>query len=484
MRKWISKITIALFALSLIGVTTIAMPASSGQRWKISDIFFHSNNLWRAISPYFAIYGKYVNNYYVQNQIRWFRGRQSYLYELTQNARPYIYYVLQQTKKRGMPAEIALLPMIESNYNPFLYSKCGATGLWQLMPETATGFGLLINWWYDERRDVVASTNVALNYLQYLHDYFHSWLLAVAAYDAGEGTVAAAIRYNRRRGQPTDFWSLPLPYETREYVPKLLALADVIKNHNFYGLHLQPVENHPYFTTVVLKTPMNFKQLLKLSGSSLKSLRLLNPGFCRSTTIPNHTYNLLIPTNKVNELQENLTVLGEQHLMSLLLHHRVHAGDSLSILANRYHTSVTEIREMNKLKGDMIRIGENLLIPEAQATPYTSNNYHISEDNISRPQRVVDNVKSHETIIHIAHRYHVTPQKIYFWNRITKPKELVVRQKLIIWEPSAYKIRYHIVKWGESLSTIAHHYKTTVAKLRHSNHIVGNTIRIGQRLVV
>ncbi|WP_304986043.1 transglycosylase SLT domain-containing protein [Coxiella-like endosymbiont] len=161
-------------------------------------IFFHSNNLWTAISPHFAIYEKYVNNFYVQNQIRWFRPRQSYLYELTQNARPYIYYVLQQTRKRRMPAEIALLPMIESNYNPFLYSKRGATGLWQLMPETATGFGLLINWWYDERRDVIASTNAALNYLQYLHNYFHSWLLAVAAYDAGEGTVTAAIRYNRR----------------------------------------------------------------------------------------------------------------------------------------------------------------------------------------------------------------------------------------------------------------------------------------------
>ena len=136
--------------------------------------------------------------------------------------------------------------MIESNYNPFLYSKRGATGLWQLMPGTATGFSLLINWWYDGRRDVVASTNAALNYLEYLHDYFHSWLLAIAAYDAGEGTVAAAIRYNRRHGYLTDFWSLPLPYETREYVPKLLALADVIKNHQDYNLQLNPVENGPF----------------------------------------------------------------------------------------------------------------------------------------------------------------------------------------------------------------------------------------------
>lgn len=355
MRKWISKATIMLFISSLTNVT-IAITTSQ-QRWHISDLF-HSNNLWTEISSHFGIYKKYVDNYYVQKKIRWFRQQQYYLSELTQNARPYIYYVLQETKKRGMPAEIALLPMIESNYNSFSYSRRGATGLWQFMPGTAASFGLLINWWYDERRDVIASTNAALNYLQYLHECFHSWLLAIAAYDAGKSAVAAAIRYNLRLGRPTDFWSLPLPYETREYIPKLLALADIIKNHTLYGLRLQSVENHPYFTMVILKTPTNFNQLVKLSGSSLKSLRLLNPGF-RRLTIPNHTYSLLIPTNKVAQLQENLATLSK-HLRS---YHRVHPGDSLSTLANHYHTSIQEIRKMNKLKGDIIRVGENLLIP-------------------------------------------------------------------------------------------------------------------------
>ena len=368
MRKWIFKTTIALLAFCLIDIAIIAMPDSSGPvassgrtAWHINNLFSHNQqNLWSTISQQFVLAGQYTNNYYVRKQIQWFRQQQYYLSELTKNAQPYIYYVFQQTKKRGVPSEIALLPMIESNYNPFLYSKRGATGLWQLMPGTATGFSLLINWWYDGRRDVVASTNAALNYLKYLHDYFHSWLLAIAAYDAGEGTVAAAIRYNRRHGCPTDFWSLPLPYETREYVPKLLALADVIKNHQGYSLKLNPVENGPFFTTVTLKTQMDLKKLVELSDSTLNLIRKLNPGFRRSTTLPHHTYNFLVPLDKANHLEQSLAELETslKQPSEKWMHHRVHAGDSLSILANRYHTSAAEIRRMNRLKSDMIKIRE------------------------------------------------------------------------------------------------------------------------------
>lgn len=492
MRKWIFNTTIALLAFCLIGVTNIAIPALPGQTWHISDLFSHDQqNLWAAISQQFSLTAQYTNNYYVRKQIRWFRQQQYYLSELTKNAQPYIYYIFQQTKKRGIPPEIALLPMIESNYNPFLYSKRGATGLWQLMPGTATGFSLLINWWYDGRRDVVASTNAALNYLEYLHDYFHSWLLAIAAYDAGEGTVAAAIRYNRRHGYLTDFWSLPLPYETREYVPKLLALADVIKNHQDYNLQLNPVENGPFFTTVTLKTQMDLKRLVALSDSTLNLIQKLNPGFRRSITLPHHIYNFLVPLDKADHLEQSLAELetgGPKQLSEKWAHHRVHAGDSLSILASRYHTSVAEIRHMNKLKSDVIEIGENLLIPEAEATPYISvNNSRVSEDNIPGPKQVVHVVKSHETIDRIAHHYHVMPQQIYFWNnnKHNKHKNLSAGEELTIWQPTfRHLLLYHRVRQSESLLTIAHHYRTTVFKLRRLNHISGDIIRVGQRLVV
>lgn len=484
MRKWIFNTTIALLAFCLIGVNIIAMPTSLGRTWHINRLFSpNQQNLWTTISQQFVLAEQYTNNYYVRKQIRWFRQQQYYISELTKNAQPYIYYVFQQTKKRGIPPEIALLPMIESNYNPFLYSKRGATGLWQLMPGTATGFSLLINWWYDGRRDVVASTNAALNYLEYLHDYFHSWLLAIAAYDAGEGTVAAAIRCNRRHGYPTDFWSLPLPYETREYVPKLLALANVIKNHQGYNLQLNPVENGPFFTMVTLKTQMDFKKLVKLSDSTLNLIRKLNPGFRRSSTLPHCTYNFLVPLDKADHLEQGLAELETSLTAEKWAYHRVHAGDSLSILANRYHTSVAEIRRMNKLKSDMIGIGENLSVPEAEATPYISvESRCVSEDNIPGPKRVVHVVKNHETIDGIAHHYHVMPQQIYFWNN-NKHKNLCVGEELIIWQTTFKHLPlYHHVRWGESLSTIARHYRTTVYKLRRLNHISGNTIRVGQRL--
>lgn len=493
MRKWILNTTIALALLAfclIVVITAIAMSASPGKKWHVSNLFSHNQrNLWTEISQQFSLTAQYTNNYYVRKQIRWFRQQQYYLSELTKNAQPYIYYVFQQTKKRGIPPEIALLPMIESNYNPFLYSKRGATGLWQLMPGTATGFSLLINWWYDGRRDIVASTNAALNYLEYLHDYFHSWLLAIAAYDAGEGTVAAAIRYNHRHGYPTDFWSLPLPYETREYVPKLLALADVIKNHQGYSLQLSPVENSPFFTTVTLKTQMDLKQLVELSNSTLNLIRKLNPGFRRSITLPYQTYNFLVPLNKADHLEQSLVELetSPKQPLEKWAYHRVHAGDSLSILASRYHTSVAEIRRMNKLKSDMIEIGKNLLIPpEAEATTYipVNNNSRVSEDNMPRLNRIVHTVKSHETIDRITHHYHVMLQRIYSWHN-DKQKNLSVGKELTIWQPTFKHLSlYHRVRQGETLSTIAHYYGTTVSKLRRLNHISGNAIQVGQRLII
>ena len=465
MRKWISNFTIVLSVLYLLSITTAAIPAlSTIQQCHIDNFFSKNQNLWNVMSPRFSFSRKYTNNYYVRKQIRWFQHQQYYLTQLTYNSKPYIYYVLQQTEKRGMPAEIALLPMIESNYNPFLYSKCGATGLWQLMPNTATSVGLLIAPWYDGRRDVVASTNAALHYLQYLQGFFHNWLLAIAAYDAGEGTISMAIRYNRRHEQPTDFWSLPLPYETREYVPKLLALADVIKHHIHYGLHLTPVENRPFFTTVTLIKQMNLKTLVKLSNSTPKLICSLNPGLYHSSTILDNNYNFLVPIDKADYLQKNLAALEIQSSSSLgkKIHHRVRAGESLSVLASRYHTSITEICQMNKLKSDVIQIGKNLLISEAENIPYTidPNGSHIAKDSTLEQKHIIHTMKPHETISHITHLYHVTAQQIYFFQNINKIK-ILVKQR------------------GKVLSTIApplYHYKINVSKLCYLHYLSRNNM--------
>lgn len=447
MQKQILTTSLAIAAICLIGVSSVATPSTTQGRWHISDFFFSHQNLWTVISREFQLSHRYTHNRYVAKQVRWFLGQQPYIHELTHNAQPYIYYILQQTRKRRMPAEIALMPMIESNYSPFKYSNQGAVGLWQLMPGTASGFGLRISWWYDGRRDVVASTNAALNYLQYLHNYFHSWLLAIAAYNAGEGTVVNAIRYNRRHHRSTDFWALPLPYETKAYVPKLLALADIIKHHNSYNIDLIPVKNKPYFTTVAVTAQMNLSRLAKLANASPKVIRKLNAGFRRWTTAPNRSYNLLVPIIKVQAFENNIAQAAKHSPSNLRwIYHRVRSGESLSVIANHYNTSINVLRHLNELKTNMLQIGENLLIPAAEADPMPSHRVHsrkISEDGIPGPKHEIHRVKRGETILSIAHYCHVTPAQIYFWNNLNNHTKLQIGQKLIIWHRSYHHSHHH-----------------------------------------
>lgn len=496
MRKKILTVSLAITAMCSIGISSLAVatPSTSRHTWHFSDFFSSHRNFWTVISHQFELDRQYSNNYYVRKQIRWFRKQQYYIFELTRNAQPYIYYILEQTRKRGMPAEIALLPMIESNYNPFVYSRVGAVGLWQLMPGTASGLGIRINWWYDGRRDLVASTNAALNYLQYLHDYFHSWLLAIAAYNSGEGTVVNAIRYNRRHHRPTDFWSLPLPQETRNYVPKLLALAHVLKYHNSYGIRLIPVENEPYLTSVKVKKQMNVRSLAKLAKTSPKTIRKLNAGFRRWTTAPDHSYNILVPLDKATTFKTNLALVESQSKNSKWIHHRVQSGETLSALADRYNTTINALRHINKLSTNVLQIGENLLIPAAVAEPLPPHHVHsrkISEDSIPGPKRCVHIVKRGDTISEIADRYHVTAKQIYYWNNFNTHTNLQVGQKLIIWSKHKTSSKYHNhsgfyhrVKRGESLSLLAHRYHTTTTRIREANHMHNSVLQIGQRLYI
>lgn len=438
------------------------MPSET-QRYQLFGNPFSSNqsNIWGVLGSKFTLEGNYAENYYVQRQIRWYRKQKSYITDLSRNAKPYIYYVLEQTRKRGMPAEVAILPMIESDYNPFVYSNRGATGLWQLMPGTASGFGLAINWWYDGRRDVVASTNAALNELQYLHDYFHNWLLAFAAYDAGQGAVVNAIRYNRRHHRPTDFWSLPLPEETKIYVPKLLALAHILDHPRAYGVKLTPVANKPYFTTVRLKSQVNLVHVAVLADTSAGVIQHLNAGFRRTDTMPHHPYNLLLPISQTSTFKEKLAdnhdVLSS-HLAfnDKWTYHKVRAGDSLRVLAARYDTSVYAIRKMNALNSNAaLRIGENILIPEAQAEGAMGirQSRAISEDGIPGPQRVYHVMQPHETLTQVAHHYHVSADDIWFWNKFTDNTKIHAGMKITLWVSSRHYPQHR------TLHHYAHHHR-------------------------
>ena len=444
------------------------------------------HSVWHALSNHLKLNDD-ISHPLVIKELDYFLKHPDALDKLTTNAKPYLYYVYQQTRKRDMPAEIALLPMIESNYTPFGVSSTGATGLWQMMPGTASGFGIHINWWYDGRRDIKASTNAALNYLAYLHNKFGNWTLAIAAYNSGEGTVAMAIEHNKKLGKPTNYWALPLPYQTKMYVPKLLALANIISNTKQYHIKLQPIPNSTFFKTVTLHHQIDLNRVAQLSNTPLPMIRLLNPGLRRWATMPDKPYALLLPENKVYTFIANL----RQHKKQLItwIHHRIKPGESLYAIADKYHTQTAILQKVNNLKGDLIHPHQNLLIPLAynhlnlQAIQKAPLN--IAEDKIPGPEHVVHNVVKNDSLTAISKRYHVTPDQIRYWNNLAYRAQLKVHQPLTIWVQHHFRkpIFYtYKVRSGDSLIRIAKRFGTHVHTLQRLNHLRGDVIQLGLTL--
>ncbi len=328
---------------------------------------FHNSasNIWPTIAHHFALSSEDNEHSQVKEQIYHISHQDSYLFSLTSNAQPYIYYIYQQTQLRGMPAELALLPMVESDYQPSASSPVGAGGLWQLMPTTASGFGVKMNSNLDDRRNIVTSTNAALNYLQYLHDTFHDWDLAIAAYNAGEGTVQNAINYNQARGLPTDYWHLPLPEQTKEYVPKLLAFANIIQTPSHYGMRLMPVPDAPYFSSVDLHKEYSVSELAHLADVTVAKFRSLNPEFRHAKTVKMASYNVLVPkTNKqtfVNNITQLTTakpLVKKQAQTSIpgtqTLTYVVQNGDSLCRIARHFGVAQRDFLYWNHFSGNEV----------------------------------------------------------------------------------------------------------------------------------
>ena len=318
-------------------------------------------NVWNTVSLNLKV-GDSAKRVAVKHEILWYLDHRKILNLMLNNASPYIYDVYQQVQKRHMPALFALLPMVESGYNPFAYSHAGAAGLWQMMPGTASSYGLDINWWYDARRDLLTSTNAALNYLVRLHNNLGQWYLAAAAYDAGQGAVSAAIEYNKRVHRSTQFWSLPLSNETKKYVPKLLALANIIKNHKRYGIQLPNVANRPYFVAFKMDSQLDRGEIAKLAGVSTSIIHHLNPGLRRWATRPDGDYILLIPAAKAEVFRRHLShVSGKTHIS--WQYHEVRRKETLHSIAKNYHTSVTLLRKVNGLKSNRIHAKQGVLVP-------------------------------------------------------------------------------------------------------------------------
>lgn len=449
--------TLLLFATIMLG--WINIPA---QALHLSD----DQNLWPVMSQHFMIPDS-TNHAGVQKQIDTDLRHPKYIHMLTKNARPYLYYVYQETEKKHLPAELALLPMIESNYIPYGYSNKGAVGLWQLMPSTANNYGVKMNSFYDGRRSTTVSTKVALSFLSYLYQQFnHNWLLALAAYNAGPGTVMAAIRYNEEHGRPTNFWALPLPRQTKEYIPKLLALAAIIQHPRTYGVNLAPVPNKPVTSTVTIKKQMPLKAIAHMANTSITVVKKLNPALRKQVTPPHQVLTLVLPANKkttfVNKMEAQKaiqTVIAEKHFKKYAVQH----GDSLSSIAKKFNTTIATLEKINQLQNEMIRIHQPLLVPGVATVAAKE----ISKSTSAAAKKgATTSPHTPKTTVKTAKKMVVT----------AKPKPATIQ--------SNDGEHVYIVRPGDNLHRLAAEFHTTTYHIMEHNHLHTANLRIGEHLLL
>lgn len=462
-----------LAARTLLGAPT---PSTTTSLFGFST---SSGNLWDRMRSDFK-FPTYEDQPAVQAQIRWFSRNQAYLNRTVSRAAPYMYYIFQEVQQRNLPGELVLLPVIESDYTPFARSSAGASGLWQLMPGTARGFGARQNFWFDGRRDIYASTNAALDYLTYLHNFFGGdWLLGIAAYNTGEGNVQNAIRHNAVRDQGTTFWSLPLATATRAYVPRLLALAAIIRNPAKYGITLPVISDKPYLGQVNLDAPMKLNQAAKLADMSLIEVKQLNPGYSRNTTDPTGPHQLTLPVNKISLFKERLANERLGVVANLAKEdndddnaspasddgddesavavspvtksttHIVKRGETLNSIASHYKVKVSDLLRWNKVKGKKLKPGSKLTIMPKLAQTTTQ----------------ADSRKAEQARQTAANQ------------QTSKPKQQSTKTK------RSTSMRY-TVRSGDNLGKVAGKFGISIATLKRLNHLKGNALKPGQQLIV
>ncbi|AWP22919.1 lytic transglycosylase [Acidiferrobacter sp. SPIII_3] len=372
---------------------------------------------------------------------QWFANNPQYVENMLQRANLYLYQIVQDVSKRNMPMEIALLPAIESAYSPDAYSRSAAIGLWQFEPSTGRLWGLKNNWWYNGERDIIASTNAALDFLQSLHNQFHSWDLALAAYNAGQGTVEAAIAHNKALGLGTHYRDLRLPLQTEHYVPKLMAFVNIVRDPAKYGLTLRAIPNSPYFVRVNTGSQVDLSVIARLANMSLKQLYAINPGFTQWATAPNGPHTILVPVATKAALIEGLSQLPPQDRMQWA-RHRVVPGDTLYGIARQYGVSIASIRSTNHLYGNLLHVGQSLLIPMAGRRLVVSRHQAAHTEVAlahSGPQRVkiIHRVRPGDTLWSIAERYRVYVTQLERWNVLNAHDVLRLGQRILIWASPA-----------------------------------------------
>jgi membrane-bound lytic murein transglycosylase D len=399
------------------------------------------DDLWNRVRKGYQLDPEYQDKR-IEDQMSWFLGHQDYLDRVNMRASRYLWYIEEELEKRNMPTEIALLPIIESAYDPFAYSHARASGVWQFMAPTGKLMGLRLDWWYDGRRDILAATQASFDLLQLLHDDLNNdWLLALAAYNSGEGNVLRAIEKNRRRHQPVDFWHLDLPRETKAYVPKLMAVARIYADPKRYNVYIMPIPNEPYFDVIETGSQIDLAEAAKLADTPLDELYLLNPAFNRWATSPAGPHHLLVPKENAETFRTALMDFPPEKRVRWV-HYTVKSGDSVSTIAAQFDTTSHDILLSNSLysnQNNTLRAGTKLMIPVPSSSQYSLSAKERIEKAISLARHDDDNeniaytVKKGDNFFKIAKLYHVPAKKLAEWNGMAVRDSLRVGRKITVW---------------------------------------------------
>lgn len=440
-----------------------------------------------------------VDHEWVEREVRWFAGHPAYLDRTFKRGERYLHHIVSEIETRKLPLELALLPIVESAFNPVAYSRARASGLWQFIPATGRRYGLKQNWYYDGRRDVLAATTAALDYLEFLAAEFDGdWMLAVAAYNTGEANVARAIKRNKALGKPTDFFSLKLPRETRAYVPKLLAMRRIVNDPASHGLAFAPIPNRPYFAKVDVGGQIDLQLAAEMAELAQEELLALNPAFNHWVTDPDGPHHLLIPVEREPQFTAAVAALPPDKRVRVV-YHQVRRGDTLGGIASKYGISLAALRTANKIRGNLIHPGQDLLITAAprgmNAALLAAQAESFSETPTRRSPSGKHVVRRGDTLWSIARRHGVSLNSLADTNGLSRKDTLSVGQVLALpgtatlasTDPSAVNARSttYVVRRGDTLSRIADKFRIRLSDLLGWNELTKRSvIKPGQRLVM
>ena len=440
------------------------------------------HNLWARIRVGFAL--PELDTALVQQNEKWYADRPEYVARMLERSKRYLFYIVQEVEKRGMPTEIALLPMIESAFNPKAYSPSHAAGIWQFIPSTGRNYGLKQNWWVDNRRNVIAATSAALDYLQNLHDMFGSWELALAAYNWGEGSVSRAIAKNEAKGLPTDYLSLRMPKETQQYVPRLIAVKNLIQHPQDFDIDLGVVPNAPYFAQITLTQRIDVALAAKLAQTTLEEFTSLNPHYNRPVIQAKGPTTLLLPVDKAAIFATNL----ENYSKPLVSWQPYYAkrGEKLASIASRHGISSARLKEVNgiALKRGRLTGNQVLLVPGYGGAKFENVSFsEIPAAPELRSSTEIYTVRRGDTLQSIAKHAGVKVTQIKAWNHF-KSNRVALHQKIYLSAAgktlksshravavSAAKPKRYTVRRGDTLFSIAQRFDVELDDLLRWNKL-------------